>query len=825
MNGLSDPTKPSRPSGGRINGLRTGRTNGNPGGMVNGLKRGWVYGFTNGTNGHVNGVANGQKNGRTNGLKNGKTNGLKNGRVNGHSNGRTNGNGRKNGLVNGNGFVNGFRLTSAPKMIPLSRTDPSARIIAVFAVVALVVILPFLLVYSMPEDTIKIDGYFFDWDRAGYFSEPAGKAPSDIDIRGYSVVVSGGTIYGYVSTTSSMFSPALNLRSSFYIFFEMDGDPQTGYIIDGIGADAMVEITGWNGSLKPGQSAVYDFALNAERNDFLGFGSGRNISVLGSANQVEFSFPWWGDGNPVVRFFSKCATGCEDSSLYSISYGEAALRIGVNYTMPELLSVGSRQSVMDLELSTLRGNASISNLNFNQLGNATGYTLSVYDGGLPIAESRSTDISFDPAIEVNEGYGRLLTVLVSLDSGQTGSSFGLSLNSSGAHVSGDVTKTVDAVQSGAKVAYIETAPGGVVIDGAFGDWVHGYIVPDMAGDVALQNGSLLADGSIDIQEYGMYVDDRDAAMYASVEDNILNGTILPKGLQLPVPSAGLQNLTTPEMLGADVAGAVIDSDWNMSTGADMNGIVGADYLVLITGKKGRIVSSELYAWNPAGNGTWEFKDGVRAAVDRRHMEFAFNFSHLQLGDYDIAAVGFFMTDWKGGTDYSDGLLPLGRWQIGTFMKAFGGILINEVLNDKTSGIDFVELYNTGSQPITITGWRLYDGATLIRTIGTFTVNPGQFYVISGLSISKAGSVRLTDQNGVTIDAVTAKENANGLTYARTGAPPYNTWKQNTPQTPGALNPKQIAIPEFSDVLLPMILICAIFFLMKRRRRRNLDAGS
>ena len=830
VNGLSSPpNKPARPSGGRVNGLRSGRTNGLPGGLVNGLKRGWVYGFTNGTNGHVNGFTNGNrgrtnglKNGRTNGLKNGRTNGLSNGRINGHPLGRVNGNGRKSGLVNGNGFINGFRLTSAPKNIPMARSETSIRVIMVFAVVALVVILPFLLVYTMPVDVIKIDGYFFDWDRAGYFSEPVGSVPSDIDIRGYSVVVAGSSIYGYVSTSSPMFPQEWNERTSFFIFFETDGNPQTGYIVDGIGADKMVEVTGWNGSLKAGHSAVYDFSSGADRNDFQGFRNGRNVSVMGSANQVEFSFPWVGQGDPVVRFFSKCSTGCEDASEYSISYEKAALRAGVNYTLPDILSVGTRQSAMELELSTLRGDASISNLDFDQLGNATGYLLSVFDGNLPLAESRSTNISFDPAIMVNEGYGRLLTVMVTPGQSQDGSSFGLSLNSSGVNVSDEVTTTVDAVQSGAKVAYIESVPGTVVIDGAFGDWVNGYVVSDFAGDVVQKNGSLLADSSIDIQEYGMYTDGRDVAMYLSVEDNILNGTILPKGLDLPVPSSGLENLTKPEMLGTDVAGAVIDSDWDINTGVNVSGLLGADHLVLVTGKNGRVVSSELYAWNPAGNGTWELKDGVKAAVDRWHMEFAFNFSRLPLGDYDIAAVGFFMTDWKGGTDYSDSVLPLGKWQIGTYMKAFGGILINEVLNSK-GGSDFIELYNTGTQPITLTGWRIYDGTTLIYTFGTVTINPGELYVVSGLSISKTGNLLITDQGGATIDAVAAKENANALSYARTGGLPYDKWKGNTPPTPGAVNPKQIPIPEFSDVMLPIIFICAFFLLMKRRRRRDLDA--
>ena len=821
INGLSDPVKHSRSNGGRINGLRSGRTNGLQSGMINGLRKGWAYGLTNGSVAESgNGRINGLKNGKTNGVKRGKVNGLPNGRTNGLSGGRTNGNGRKNGLINGNGFINGFRLTSAPKVIPLAKKNPSMRIVAVFAVVALVIIVPFLLVYSMPENVIKIDGYFFDWDRAGYFSEPGSNAPSDIDIREYSVVVSGRVIYGYISTDTAMFPQTRDAPASFFVFFDMDNDPLTGYIIDDIGADTMVEMTGFNGTVQPSLSAVHDFAWEADRNDFMGFGTGRNISVRGSDNKVEFSFSRISIGNPEVRFFSKSCIGCEDSSRYNIRYGEPALRAGVNYTLPEVISLNAQESVMELEFSTLRGDAIVSRLDFKQLGNATGYSLSVYDGSLLIGRSDGPNVFFAPALEVREGYGRLLSVMVSAERAQIGSSFGLSLNASGVNVSGEVTSTVDEEQYGSKVAYVGAVPEGVVIDGAFGDWVNGYTMSDRAGDVSLQNGTILNDQSIDILEYGMYVNESDVAMYLSVEDYIMNGTILPKDVKLPVPSTGLPSVTTPEMRGTDIAGAVIDSDWNQSTGADVNGVLGADYLVLITGKKGRIVLSELYSWNPSGNGSWEFKDSVRSAVDMKHMEFAFNFSNLPLGDYEIAAVGFFMTDWKGGTDYSDGVLPLGRWQIDGYMKAFGGIMINEVYNSKGQA-DYIEIYNTGSQPITLTGWRIYDGTTLLYTFGTVTVNAGEFYVIYNLAISKNGNLRMLDQAGGQIDAVAAKENANDRSYSRIGDPPYSVWRPNTPRTPGEINVGQtLMIPEFSDVALPVLLIPALFFLMRMRRRKR-----
>jgi hypothetical protein len=812
---------------GRINGLRNGKVNGLANGRTNGLRNGGVLGFTNGLNGNGRGRTNGLRNGKVNGLNNGKINGLRNGKINGLSNGRTNGNGhsngftngRKSGLINGNGFINGFRLSSAPNVVPLTKRNPSMRIAMVFAIVAIVIILPFLLIYSMPSDQIKIDGYFFDWDRAGYYQEAAGAVSPGIDIRQYSVVTQGGTVYGYIATSSAMFSQPDGTPSSFFVFFEMDNNPSTGYIIDGIGADTMVEITGWNGSIVPSSCGVYDFSRSADRNDYLGFGSGRNISIIGSENKLEFSFPRFDSGNPTVRFFAKDGAGSEDLSDYSIKQGDAALRVEVNRTMNEVLTVGPEQTVMTLELSSVGGNAMINQFNFTQLGNATGYSVSIYDGSVPLVKADGAIVSLTEPLEVREGYGRLLTAMVEADAGQIGNSFGLGLSAGGVETH-DCTVTVDDTQYGAKVAYIGTLPSGIVIDGAFADWANGYVVADRSGDVQLPNGSYEPHASIDIQEYGMHVDAKDVAMYLSVKDYMMNGTILPKDIRLPVPSTGLPNLTSVEMLGTDIAGAVIDSDWNTSTGANVNGAVGADYLVLITGKKGRVVLSEIYSWNPAGNGSWDYLDSVRAAVDRRHMEFAFNLSDLPLGDNDIAAVGFFMTDWRQGTDFSDGIMPLGKWQIGTYMKAFGGIMINEVLNrmKPPGGSDFIELFNSGTQPITVTGWTIYDGTTRIYTFGTLTINPGQFYVVSGLTISKTGNLRLQDQSGTIIDSVSAKEDSNGKSTGRIGSAPWATWKQNMVPSPGAINPGQM-IPEFSDFLVPVLFVLTTVFFLKWRRRR------
>jgi hypothetical protein len=801
---------------GRVNGLSVrGRVNG----LVNGFTNGRINGLINGfTNGRVNGLRNGRINGLVNGFTNGRINGLKDGKQSRYD-GLVNGLEHKTGLVNGNSFINGFRMPGARRRMPLSKKNSSLRLTIVFVMVAIVIITPFLLIFSMPESTIKIDGYFFDWERAGYFQEMKATAASDVDIRGYSTVVGQGVVYGYISTADNMFSRDNGEPSALYGFFDMDNSPTTGYIIDGIGADKMVEIIGWNETVK--SATVSDFPVGFDRADFSGFFNRMQIDAIPADNKIEFSFRMSGTQNPATLFMSKDIQGQEDESQYTVRFGMPALRVTAELVMPDVIPVSSRERVIDLGLESARGNFTITDLTFEKLGTASQYRISVFDDLQAMGYSNGATVTFEPALEIKEGYGKQLSVYVEIDVGEISSSFGLSLNATGiGSTSGPAT--VDEVQILDRVAYVSEVPHSVVIDGAFADWRYGYIMTDNANDVRLANGSLINDPSIDITGYGMYIDQKDVAMYLSVADRICNGTSIPKNITIPVPMQGLPNPAGQQLIGADIAGAALDTDLDPSTGASFSGTLGADYLVFISGKKGRIIQSELYVWDSSqANATWRFVESVRSAVDSKRMEFAFNFSALSMGDLDVAAVGFFMTDWKSATDFSDGILPLAKWQIGMYSKAFGGMLINEVYNIKGTGADWIEFYNTGSQPITLTGWIIYDGTTAIYTFGIVTIAPGEIFVVYNLSISKNGNLRLADADGRLIDSVAAKESSTTKSYSRIGSPPYSTWR-NAVITPGALNAGQVPIPEFSDILIPLIGIIGAFTFMRTRRRKVKD---
>ncbi|WP_170219476.1 lamin tail domain-containing protein [Nocardioides litoris] len=120
--------------------------------------------------------------------------------------------------------------------------------------------------------------------------------------------------------------------------------------------------------------------------------------------------------------------------------------------------------------------------------------------------------------------------------------------------------------------------------------------------------------------------------------------------------------------------------------------------------------------------------------------------------------------------------------------------INEVESSGGTPVDWIELVNTGTQPVDASGLRLKDNddsRTLAIPDGT-TIAPGAFYAIDvdvpgGFGLGSADSARLLESDGTTlIDSHIWTAHATGTTYGRcpdgTGA-----FRTTTSSTKGAAN--------------------------------------
>src|SRR5881296_3189974 len=232
---------------GLTNGLALGRRGAAKAGRTNGLR-----GRTNGLRGRTNGLTNGL--GRTNGLTNGlgRTNGLTNGL--GRTNGLTNGLGRTNGLTNGlaGSRPRGFR--SSGLRGALQTAGWKLYVIPLVVVGLLLMPLFFVPPYNGPQSPIQIDGQFSDW--AGVATEAmasGGVLNPNVDIVRFGVVPNLGPIAFFVEVAGSALTgggPSPGTMDTVRIFIDIDGSSSTGYRIDGLGADRMIEVSGYAGRVQ-----------------------------------------------------------------------------------------------------------------------------------------------------------------------------------------------------------------------------------------------------------------------------------------------------------------------------------------------------------------------------------------------------------------------------------------------------------------------------------------------------------------------------------------------------------------------------------------------
>src|SRR5207249_4276486 len=299
---------------GRTNGLR-GRTNGLTNGMgrTNGLTNGMgrTNGLTNGlgrTNGLTNGLGrtNGLTNGlgRTNGLTNGlgRTNGLTNGL--GRTNGLTNGLGRTNGLTNGlgrtNGLTNGlggFRSSGfRPAGVRRMMQNAGWKLYLIPLVSAALLLAPLFFVpdYRGPAYPIRIDGQFGDW--ASQSTEAMGPGATlnpNIDVVRFGMVNNLGPYAFYVQVAGSALAgggPSPGTMDTVRIFVDIDASSDTGYRIDGLGADRLIEISGHGGTVL--SSTFWEFDSNRDQRDWNGWIKGTATQAAASGSQIEAEAEW-----------------------------------------------------------------------------------------------------------------------------------------------------------------------------------------------------------------------------------------------------------------------------------------------------------------------------------------------------------------------------------------------------------------------------------------------------------------------------------------------------------------------------------------------------
>jgi hypothetical protein len=95
---------------------------------------------------------------------------------------------------------------------------------------------------------LALDGDFGDWSSVDKFGTYVQASSVPIAISEWAVASDGSRLFLYVNAEGAVMSTSE--VSSFYLFVDSDNSESTGYNVSGIGADYLLQIDGWNGSVQ-----------------------------------------------------------------------------------------------------------------------------------------------------------------------------------------------------------------------------------------------------------------------------------------------------------------------------------------------------------------------------------------------------------------------------------------------------------------------------------------------------------------------------------------------------------------------------------------------
>src|SRR5213594_3189595 len=526
---------------GLTNGLALGRRGASKAGRTNGLR-----GRTNGLRGRTNGLTTGL--GRTNGLTNGlgRTNGLTNGL--GRTNGLTNGLGRTNGITNGlgrtNGLTNGlgghrpidFRAVGVRGA--MRNAGWKLYLIPLVAVALLLLPLFFVPTSNGPAYPIRIDGQFNDW--ASVATEAMamdGVLNPNVDVVRFGVTPNLGPFAFYVEVAGSALAgggPSPGTMDTVRIFVDIDGSSATGYRIDGLGADRMLEVSGHNGTVL--SSTLWEFDSNRNQRDWNGWIKGTATPAAASGSRIETEAQWLAGVSPSPPIIATVHTVSWDEQTdtgdFPVSPGLGTLSVVADPQTPDVIA-GNGVALLRLTLTAHGQPVTLESVHVEIAGtapaNASSF-LQLTDGANVLAQvaptSRDVTFSFAP-IQLAAGSSTNLTVLGDFASA-SGETFGVRLPA--IHPFGLGAGVVSLRENpGARLlGYLGFVPATPRVDGALDEWTA--LSSDTTNDVAPRSNP-----DIDLGGYGAQRNGTATFLYTDVTGRLFHGTPVPEHPQ-PVPA-------------------------------------------------------------------------------------------------------------------------------------------------------------------------------------------------------------------------------------------------------------------------------------------------
>src|SRR6266571_6514484 len=460
--------------------------------------------------------------GRTNGLK-GRTNGLR-----GRTKGLTNGLGRTNGLTNGLGGARPAGFHSSGLRGAMRNAGWKLYLVPLVSVALL--LMPLFLVpeYLGPTHPIQIDGNFTDWASAALFTQiQAPGLNANVDLVRFGTLDNGPYLAFYAEVRGVAFEGGgvPPQYDTLRLFLDVDRDADTGYAVAGIGADRLVEISGWGNHVN--STTLSEWDVNRPDFDWNGWIKSASIAAAVVGTQIEFEIDWsllLPQKAPIfVYAHFQSYDQSFDESDYVVSTEGPIVLAKATAVVPEIIQ-GTDVSLLRLDLTAVGMPATFSSVRVTITGTATLSSVSairIVDGiGTVLQEQMPTsgNVTFQFAPRtLSTCQTESLTIRGDFV-GSSGDTFGVSPASPQAIPLASGIATVRLQPSPRAVGYIGVIPASYRVDGAFSDWGNvttDPLDPGRRADIDLRGYEFARDPS------GLYV-------YMQVAGRILQGAIVPQ---------------------------------------------------------------------------------------------------------------------------------------------------------------------------------------------------------------------------------------------------------------------------------------------------------
>lgn len=551
----------------------------------------------------------------------------KEGFVNGR--GAVNGNGLAGprGATNGTGLVNGTGISSGSRgegqMPGLGKRQTMSvrrwQFLAVLVAIAVIIPTFVFLSYSKEQAPVSVDGDFGEWASVQKFGMYTPSSSAQINVDQWATEVQGNKVFLYVRVQASIMGTAD--VSSFYLFIDNDNSASSGYVVSGIGADYLVELDGWDGSVR--STAVYEYGSTTEHYDWNSWSKIESASASVSGTQLEASADLPVAVGASAKFMLLSKDSFDRNALsYPVPRAGGLLIIkqepGPAVQGTGIIASSSGVALLRLTLSCEGSSGTIDSLAPTITGAVSSF----------VSERITLGPGDEPVVDVT----------VSTASSASGSLVEAYMSASGVVSS---FAGVRVVGEHAK-AYVTAAPSAIQVDGAFADWA-GRTTPD-SDSISVGNEN------VDIGAVGAVNTTTSSSFYVSVLGDMLGGSYVPIVVTKPTGDGGGGIIIPALKTGEDVLRVYVDSDMSTGTGYLMaagSKIVGADYLVEVKGLDGEIRSKALYSFV---SGHWSAVSGaaVLAGNDRQQIELSVSSSSLS-GSSSIDYV-VETTDWRARAD-------------------------------------------------------------------------------------------------------------------------------------------------------------------------------